>query len=214
MAGYFQAVPPQPVESGSFQEIFGAISLGGGIAPDGHTEVAADLPVSERFPNIGSRVDGAGMCVMTSIEMAARWQLLDPLRGLRDWCARQAGGGYPEKVERQLNSFQAERHTSYGFVQWVQPNDVAGLRAILASGRIACVTYAGHDSVHYRQSISHMVCCVAFTDSWVCILDNNYVGERELVWMAPSDFLPRWREGGGGWAFYWTAPPPPPPPFN
>ena len=41
--------------------------------------------------------------------MSARWANLDVLRGLRDWCARQPGGAYPAKVDRQLKEFCAAR---------------------------------------------------------------------------------------------------------
>src|SRR5262249_6727012 len=80
----------------------GQVRVGGPLAPDGTTEVQCDLPASERIRNIGSRVDGAGMCVMSSITMAACWGALEEMRGLRDWCAQQPGGGYPAKVDRQL----------------------------------------------------------------------------------------------------------------
>ena len=42
------------------------------------------------------------MCVMSSLEMAARWANLEQLRGLRDWCAQQPGGAYPAEVDKQL----------------------------------------------------------------------------------------------------------------
>ena len=41
--------------------------------------ITCDLPLSEMIRNIGSKLDGAGMCVFSSIEMAARWQ------GLEEW---------------------------------------------------------------------------------------------------------------------------------
>ena len=39
------------------------------------------------------------MCVMSSVEMAARWDGLEEYRGLRDWCANEAGGAYPGDLE-------------------------------------------------------------------------------------------------------------------
>src|ERR1041385_8595259 len=66
-------------------------------------ELTCDLPPQEQFRNIGSKVDGAGMCVNSSIEMAARAQGLEQMRGYRDWTAQIAGGGsYPDKVDKQL----------------------------------------------------------------------------------------------------------------
>jgi hypothetical protein len=46
------------------------------------------------------------------------------------------------------------------------------------------------------------------------VLDNNAVGENELLWMSLDDFRRRWLGHGGGWAFVWLAAPPPPPPRN
>src|SRR5207245_2261819 len=51
-----------------------AVSVGGPVAPDGKTEVSCDLPVEQRIKNIGSRANGAGMCVASSWEMAMRYQ--------------------------------------------------------------------------------------------------------------------------------------------
>src|SRR5262245_20260515 len=55
------------------------ISLGGPRSPDGH-EVQVDFPTAEHIKNVGSKKDGAGMCVMSSVEMGARWANLDALR--------------------------------------------------------------------------------------------------------------------------------------
>ena len=79
---------------------------------------------------------------------------------------------------------------------------------------MACVTYAGRDGVRYPGPIAHMVCLVHFDDRWACLLDNNGVGENQLLWMTPSDFVRRWRGGGAGWAVVFLAPPPPWPPRN
>jgi hypothetical protein len=69
-------------------------------------EIACDLPGKEHIKNIGSRVDGAGMCVFSSIEMAAVWQGIDSFRGFRDWCATHyPGGGYPAKVDQLIAAY-------------------------------------------------------------------------------------------------------------
>ena len=70
----------------------------GPAAPDG-TEPQIDYPDDDWLKNVGSRLDGAGMCVFTSFEHSCRWAGLDEFRGFRDWCAqRYPGGGYPEKL--------------------------------------------------------------------------------------------------------------------
>ena len=190
----------------------------GAVVIDGPThagqDVQADLPVGQRIHNIGSHVDGAGMCVMSSIEMAALYAGLEQMRGLRDWCANQPGGASPPKVDRQIPAYCAARGVPVPpYVQYTGPADLAALRQVLAGNRIACVTYDGHDGVRYRGPIAHMVCCVGALQQ-VAILDNNDVGDGELLWMdAERDFAPRWG-GRDVWLFAWLAPGAVPAPKN
>ena len=191
----------------------GQITVGGPVAPDGATELCCDLPAPERIHNVGSQVDGAGMCVMSSVEMGARYANLEELRGLRDWCAKQPGGAYPAKVDRQLAEFCRARGVPVPEYAQDEGLGLDTVRAVLQTGRIACVTYDGRDGVRYRGRIAHMVCVVHCDEKYVCVLDNNAVGDHDFLWMTPAEFESRFR-GGGGWAFFWTAPPPPPPPHN
>ncbi len=184
------------------------------MAPDGKTEVTCDLPVDQRIKNIGSRVDGAGMCVMSSMEMCARWANLEILRGLRDWCARHAGGGYPAKVDRQLREFCREKGVTVPPYLQYEGKDPAILQAGLKTGRMASVTYSGNDGVRYRGPIAHMTCLVHLDDRFACLLDNNEIGADGLLWMTPKDFMRRWTSGSGGWCVIFLAPPPPPVPHN
>lgn len=192
----------------------GEIKLGGPVSPDQTTEVQVDLPVSERIKNIGSKVDGAGMCVMSSVEMAARWANLECLRGLRDWCAQQPGGAYPGKVDKQLKEYAEKNGCSLpDYIQY-EGADPSLIEAALKAGRAVGVTYGGSDGVRYKGPIAHMVVAVCYDDRWVCLLDNNGIGENELLWMSKEDFLKRWKSNGGGWAFVWLSPPPPPAPHQ
>jgi hypothetical protein len=191
----------------------GRIVEGGPVAADG-TEVACDLPVSQRIANIGSKVDRTGMCVMSACEMSARWANLECLRGLRDWCAREPGGGYPAKVDRQLRAFCAARSQPVPSYLQYEGRDEAVLRAALATGRMPAVTYAGHDGVRYSGPIAHMTNLVHLDERWAVVLDNNAIGEEQLLWMTPAEFLDRWRGKGNGWAVIFLAPPPPPIPRN
>jgi hypothetical protein len=54
-------------------------------------------------------------------------------------------------------------------------------------------------SPRYKSKISHMVDCVHFTDKWAAVLDNNFPGEDQYEWMAPDEFLSRWKQVNGGW---------------
>lgn len=189
-------------------DLIGKISLGGAKSPDGKP-VMVDFPISEDIRNIGSHKDGYGMCVMSSIEMASRWASLDPMRGLRDWCAQEAGGGYPKKVDDQLKRFAKAHHTTVpDYIQY-QGDDIEFLRLALKTRRMIGVTYAGRDGVRYKGPIAHMLCLVHLQDGYVALYDNNGTPGK-LLWMTEREFSDRWLGGGNGWAFVWLAPPPPP----
>jgi hypothetical protein len=172
-------------------------------------EIACDLPAAEQIKNIGSSADRKGMCVMTSIEMAARWQGLDQMRGLRDWCARQPGGAYPAKVDRQVKAFCAAKGVAVPpYVQYEgrQPSSVLELCG--CTGRMACVTY-GY-SPRYAGLIAHMTCCAKYDGRWAVCLDCNFPGEQSYEWMGRDEMLRRIvSPSGAGWIFAWLAPPAP-----
>ena len=204
-------VPPGPPAPGPNRS--GKITIGGPVGPDGKTEVVCDLPVDQRIKNIGSKVDGAGMCVASSVEMALRWQGLDQMRGFRDWCAKQPGGSYPTKTDRQIKEFCRAKGIEVPNYMQFEGSDPALIEAAMKSGRFVACTYGGSDGVRYRGRISHMTNCVCY-GPLVAILDCNAIGENELLWMPTAEFLARWKSGGSGWLFVWLAPGPSPPPTN
>jgi hypothetical protein len=59
-----------------------------------------------------------------------------------------------------------------------------------------------------------MVNLVAYDNDHCAVLDNNFIGADQIVWLSETEFLKRWRGGGCGWAVVLLAPPPPPPPRN
>lgn len=183
------------------------IALGGPVGPDGKTEVSCDLPVGQRTRNVGGR-DGAGLCVFTSIGHAARWQNESRLVDFQAAMRKEPGGGYPAKVDQMF----ARYGRGAAYLQY-EGRDPSILREALRSGRMPSVTYNGHDP-HYAGSIAHMVNLVHLDERWAVVLDNNFVGENELVWLTPEDFQRRWLGGGGGWAVILLSPPPPPVPHN
>jgi hypothetical protein len=187
----------------------GKIVAGGPLGPDGKTEVTCDLPVSERKHNVGGR-DGAGLCVFTSIMHAARYQSELRLLNFQDQMRQEPGGGYPQKVDAMIKKYGPGTQ----YVQY-EGNSPEILKTAMKTGRMPGVTYNGHD-VHYGGSIAHMVSLVAYDEAHdlACILDNNFVGENELVWLSCNEFLKRWKGGGQGWAIVLLAAPPPPVPKN
>ncbi len=183
------------------------ITVGGPVGPDGKTEVTCDLPVAERMRNTGGR-DGAGLCVFTSIQNAARYQNEARLVNLQSDMRKEAGGGYPTKVDAMI----AKYGKGATYLQY-EGKEPAVLKAALASGRMPCVTYNGHDP-HYAGTIAHMVNLIHLDEQWAVVLDNNFVGAQELVWLSPQDFYRRWRGNGGGWAVVLLMPPLPPVPHR
>lgn len=190
----------------SGHSLIGEIKTGGSTAPDGKTQVQVDLPTDQRAKNVGGR-DGAGLCVFTSIMHSARWQNEARLFEFQKQMTAEPGGGDPGKVDRMI----AKYGQGTDYVQY-KGSDPTILKAALKGGRLPGVTYNGRDGVHYRGSIAHMVNLAYLDDTIACVLDNNFIGENELVWMTAQEFLDRWKGGGGGWAVILCNPPPPPPP--
>lgn len=178
-------------------------------------ELSADLPGGEQLKNVGSRKDGLGMCVMSSIEMAARWQGLEALRGLRDWCAREGGGAYPSKVDDQLKRFCAAQGVPlprYVQAETGSPEEI--LELLDRTRRLACITY-GTGERYAGRTIAHMTCCPKFSGRYGVCLDNNFPGDQSYEWMARAELLRRIKHPAGrAWVFAWLDGAPPLPPFN
>ena len=178
---------------------------GGPTHKDG-TEVICDLPLSHWIKNVGGR-DGAGLCVFTSINMAAYWQNCEPLFNFQKQMRTEPGGGYPEKVDRMMRKYAP----STTYVQYSGDNP-AILDLAIKTGRMPSVTY-GY-SERYGGRVAHMVNLVHIDERIACVLDNNFIGAERLEWMSRGEFLRRWKLGGGGWTVILLNPPPPPIPVN
>jgi hypothetical protein len=180
--------------------------------------VRCDLPLDLHLRNKGGSDGrggpgtGSGLCVFTSIDMAAQWANVPELIGFRDWMTNFPGGGYPDKVRQYVKKLSVERgREMVEGVDYGQATDAdeQKLAKILDGYRVACVTY-GY-SPRYGQNIAHMVCLMSFGDHCV-VLDNNFPGTYE--WVEKKEFLRRWKMMQGGWVFWLNAPPPPPVPVN
>ena len=177
-----------------------------------------DLPETEQIENIGSKVDGYGMCVMSSIEMAARWHGMEQMRGLRDWCANYPGGAYPEKVVQQIASFCRSKNIPVpAYLQYEGPDPGPVIEAANKSGRMACITY-GYGPRYNSPYIPHMTACPKYSGNFAVCLDNNFPGENRYEWMAKDELIRRVRHSprgqSAGWVFVWLTSPPPPSPKN
>lgn len=187
-----------------------------GASYDG-VSVTCDLPDDQQMKNIGSKLDGAGMCVFTSIEVAARYQGLEQMRGFRDWAAaKYKGGGWPEKVDQLLGAwFKAKGITPIPYVQYQGKSPEALLELANRTNRMVCITY-GYSPRYGSKAISHMVNGILY-DKYGVVLDNNFPGERNYEWMNPDEFVKRMRadargRSGAAWVFVWATPGAPPPP--
>jgi hypothetical protein len=169
-------------------------------------QISTDLPTSQHLRNKGGS-DGAGLCVFTSIDHAARWQNVPELIGFRDFMTKYPGGGYPQKVDQFIPKKAGGKEVDY--VQFTD-SDPAPLYLALRTGRMPCITY-GY-SPRYGGNIAHMVNLVYLDDKWACILDNNFPATYE--WVESKEFLRRWKMGGGGWSLVLLSPGAPPIPRN
>ncbi len=177
-------------------------------------ELTVDLPGNQQFKNIGSKIDGAGMCVFTSIEMAARWHGMETFRGFRDWCAgKYPGGGYPQKVDKLIAAYCAAKGiTVPPYIQYEGGDVGSVLAACDKTARMACITY-GYSPRYGNGTIAHMTCCPKYGGALAVCLDNNFPGEQSYEWMSLGEMQNRVKHPqGSGWVFVWLAPAPPPAP--
>ena len=160
------------------------------------------LPGDQRTKNVGGS-DGAGLCVFTSIGHAARFQNVDQLKDFQAWMRSHPGGGYPRKVDDMIDRLCAQRGLTRPSYLQVESKDASILKMAIQTGRMPSITYDGRD-MHYRGHIEHMVSLVGMTDDYAVILDNNFVGESQFVYLTFNEFLSRWIGQGGpdrqGWA--------------
>jgi hypothetical protein len=175
--------------------------LGNTTSPDGRTKAQIDFPMALRAPN-SHGTNFAGLCVFTSVMHSARWQKETALEDFQSLMKKEPGGGWPQRLDKMI----AKYAPLVDYAQY-EGRDPAVIKATLAGNRLPSVTYSGRDP-HYRGPISHMVNVLHYDDHWVCILDNNYIGENDLVWMSPAEFLDRWRGKGSGWAVVLLKEPP------
>lgn len=179
-------------------------------------EFTCDLPAYEHMKNIGSKVDGAGMCVWSSQEHAAIYQCMEDFRGVRDyWADRERGGGWPQRNDDQIPRYAKAKGVSTPAFLQIETSDVNKIRQAMTliskTGRMACITY-GY-SPRYRSGISHMTNCVHFDQNIAVCLDNNFPGSYEV--MSSDEIIRRMKAtSGSAWIFVWLTSPPPPAPKN
>lgn len=187
--------------------------VGGNIAPNGN-EIQVDLPAQHHLRNAGGS-DTKGLCVFTSLDMAARWANVRALIGFRDWMKRYPGGGYPEKVDRKIAEICKERGLAKPRYIQVEGADLELIKLATKCGRMVCSTYDRSPTGRYGgRRIYHMVNIAHATDAWFAVLDNNSPGTDKYEWMTPAEFTRVCASGGKPWIVILLEPGPPPSPTN
>lgn len=198
-----------------YGDAFKATVTQSGILAPG-VEVDCDLPASQHTKNVGGS-DGAGLCVFTSIKHSFDWHGMRDHMAFRKYMEGRPGGGWPEKVVRELREFCSKSRLEMPDILQVTNGDINMLYEAVQSGHMAGVTYCYSPTGRYNgQRIAHMVNCVAArvgpNKLWA-ILDNNYIGTIE--WMDEPTFKRVWMGNGGGWfVAILNRPDPPPIPVN
>ena len=180
-------------------EMMVTAQTGGTVSPKGE-EVQIDYPTERHMKNTGGS-DGAGLCVFTSIEMAADDQNVEQLLGFQKWMTRRPGGGYPSKVTKTISDFCKERSLSEPRYLQVEGREEVYeiLKLACRTGRMPGVTYSFSPTGRYGgMRIAHMVNILHCTDSEVCVLDNNF--PKTYEWMSKQEFLRTFTGGRDGWA--------------
>lgn len=184
-------------------------TVGGDVAPDGNPSQAF-LPADQRLHNTGG-LNGAGLCVFTSIEHAARCQNVFQLMGFQQWMTHKPGGGWPEKVDKMVAEYCKFRNMPIPVYLQVTNGDLGLLERACRSGRMPGVTYSFSPSGRYGgRRIAHMVNLVSAGSYWG-ILDNNY--EKSIEWLSKEEFTKTFG-GKDGWAVILLSPATPINPHN
>jgi hypothetical protein len=202
-----------------YAELIDAAKVGGKVSPAG-VEIDVDLPAEHHLRNKGGS-DGAGLCVFTSIDHAARWQRVDALIGFRDYMTKFPGGGYPEKVKQYVSKLSKSRNLpepAYIQIFGAVEDDLKILEAACKSGRFPSITYGISPTGRYGgRRIAHMVSMphCDLEKGEFCVLDNNHPGIDAYEWMNKTEFIRAYTSGGrAGWSVILLDNGPPPVPWT
>lgn len=188
------------------------------------TRAVIDIPATLHLRNTGGMGPGgpgtgAGLCVFTSVEVAARWHCLPQIAGFQKWMTHKEGGGWPQKLDQMLKQFCREKGVKCPPYVQHTGGDPTFLEAVYRNRFMPAMT---HTQVHMVNG-AHLDQAIG------AIIDNNNPAHWE--WANRSLYLRTWgavrsqdqplfprpfREGilgdEPGWVFAWTTSPPPPGP--
>lgn len=182
----------------------------GELSPNGLESVTCNL--QDKFHQRNSvGINGAGLCVFASMKHAGTWQD-DPLFvAIFDFMKSHLGGGYPSKVDEMLQKASVKYNLPIPDYIQVEDSNIDILKVACKCRYMPCVTYGVSPTGRYNgRSIAHMVNIVHASDSWFCVLDNNYPGISNYEWMTPDEFKRSYTKTGGGWCIILMTTPTPP----
>lgn len=202
----------------------------GGPTERGQSIVVPNPDPKDLMENVGSEIDGYGMCVDTAAETIARLLGQDQYRGFRDhFAAAEPGGNYPDGLKRQLAEWGRRKGFTPKYVQYYGPDPRPILALAQKTRRPAAVAY-GYTPRYGGPAINHMVAVLRPGEpgSLSAVCDNNFPGlSRELAgrfeWMEFDELHRRMKiqanrfgrpVNGPCWVFVLLAPGLPPKPFE
>ncbi|OJW20464.1 MAG: hypothetical protein BGO49_04445 [Planctomycetales bacterium 71-10] len=165
----------------------------------------APIPAEMHIRNEGSDVDGAGLCVISSILANGMYQGVPGLesgKGSELWKRAKAepGGYYPEKLEKLLKEVLPDEK----WFSW-EGEGTDLVRAYNAKGYpVGSTTNTGE--LYEGKPVHHMISDAHLDEAVACIIDNNDPGKYR--WVTAAEFARRFPDGGKGWGFVWLRLPP------
>lgn len=170
----------------------------GGTAERGESLSVPVRDAGMLLENVGSRVNGAGMCVDTSVETNARLLGLDEYRGFRDHYARtEPGGNTPTGLKRQLAEWGERKGFTPRYVQFYG-KDPRPILALCEKNGVGCSVAYGYTPRYGGPAINHMVFCPkpGAPGKLAAVADNNTPGlsrdpSRRFEWMEFEELVRR-----------------------
>lgn len=213
-----EPAPALRLRPAAFSQSYEQAKVGGYVAPDGE-EIQCFLPEQFHIKNRGGS-DGAGLCVWDSLNYCCVFQHVRPLDQIFKWHFDKPGGGWPERVDKDIAAICQEQGVPVP--DYIQVEDKDNRRTIsqfTKTGRMVGATYCFSLTGRYEgKDIAHMIaichCTPAHGNSpgWVGVLDNNY--PRSIEWIPYDDFPRVHAKSGQGWIVGFLNPGPPPVPHN
>lgn len=167
-------------------------------------KASVQIPAELHIRNEGSAVDGAGLCVGSSLLINGAYQGVPGMDQGKDsewwrYLKSRPGGSYPGKLEADLKKL----YPNEKWISW--EGNVTDLIAEYTRKGYPVAATMNTGLLYYWSPIHHMVSVVHLDDKYACVVDNNNPGKGH--WMAREDYDRRFVDGRVGWLFIWLRDP-------